>query len=280
MTYGFDAQLAEVLNAATENIRRTVAANLIPAPKVELPKPRLLEGLSTAVAPLQSVLERLDAMMPENWQGQRLAYKDMVRLMQEGVPLAWVPPADVIRHLLAAQDVACRVEILDDHRTEILASCSKVLDAVTDERFAAQRTLLEECVRMIEGGMFSGAQALAANVWDTLVRALAFANPAWLTDKGWWPGYSKISQRVPSVDIDDDATIGQFRKAAVFLPFATALEEFRGQDPVPGGFNRHATAHAAGAVQYTAANAVIALMLAVSVLREIDDQGYPVQLRA
>ncbi|MFI2764758.1 hypothetical protein ACH5A3_38945 [Streptomyces echinatus] len=279
MTYGFDAQLAEVLSAATENIRRTVAANLISAPKVELPKPRLLEGLSTAVAPLQSVLERLDAMMPENWQGQRLAYKDMVRLMQEGVPLAWVPPADVIRHLLAAQDVACRVEILDDRRTEILASCSKVLDTVTDERFAAQRTLLEECVRMLEGGMFSGAQALAANVWDTLVRALAFANPAWLTDKGWWPGYSKISQRVPSVDIDE-ATIGQFRKAAVFLPFATTLEEFRGQDPVPDGFNRHATAHAAGAVQYTAANAVIALMLAVSVLREIDDQGYPVQLRA
>ncbi|MFB6784504.1 hypothetical protein ACFCX0_46400 [Streptomyces sp. NPDC056352] len=87
MTNGFDARLAEVLNAATENIRRTVAANLIPAPKVALPTP-LLEGLSQAVAPLQSVLERWDAMMPENWQGQRLAYKDMVRLMLEGVPLA------------------------------------------------------------------------------------------------------------------------------------------------------------------------------------------------
>ncbi|WP_281154709.1 hypothetical protein [Streptomyces sp. HYC2] len=49
---------------------------------------------------------------------------------------------------------------------------------------------------------------------------------------------------------------------------------------MPEGFNRHATAHAAGAVQYTAANAVIALMLAVSVLREIDDQGYSVQLHA
>ncbi|MFB6706041.1 hypothetical protein ACFCW6_15165 [Streptomyces sp. NPDC056333] len=37
---------------------------------------------------------------------------------------------------------------------------------------------------------------------------------------------------------------------------------------------------AATALQYTAANAVIALMLAVSVLRQIDDQGYPVQLHA
>ncbi|MFC8765982.1 hypothetical protein ACFUAG_35470 [Streptomyces sp. NPDC057193] len=132
---------------------------------------------------------------------------------------------------------------------------------------------------MIERGMFSGAQALAANVWDTLVRGLAFATPAWLTDKGWWPGYAKFSQSVPTVDTDD-ATIGQFRRAAVLLPFAKTLEEFRRQHPVPEAFNRHATAHAAGAVQYTAANAVIALMLAVSVLREIDDQDYSVQLHA
>ncbi|WP_158824663.1 hypothetical protein [Streptomyces sp. NRRL F-5527] len=279
MANGFDAQLAEVLNAATENIRRTVAANFIRTPKVELPAP-LLEGLSKAVAPLQSVLERLDSMMPENWQGQRLAYKDMVRLMQEGMPLAWVPPADVIRQLLVAGDAPARTAVLDDCRPEILASCSEALAAVTDARFSAQKTLLEECIRMTERGMFSGAQALAANVWDTLVRGLAFANPAWLTDKGWWPGYATIGRSVPTVDVDDDATIGQFRKAAVFLPFTKTLEEFRRQRPVPEGFNRHATAHAAGALQYTAANAVIALMLAVSVLREIDDQAYPIQLHA
>ncbi|GGW58427.1 hypothetical protein GCM10010503_39360 [Streptomyces lucensis JCM 4490] len=47
-------------------------------------------------------------------------------------------------------------------------------------------------MRMIGGGMFSGAQALAANVWDTFVRGLAFAHPAWLADRGWWPGYARI----------------------------------------------------------------------------------------
>jgi hypothetical protein len=279
MTNSFDAQLAEVLNVATENIRRAVAASFMPAVKVELPAP-FLEGLSKAVAPLQPVLERLDAMMPENWQSQHLPYSGMVWLMQEGVPLAWVPPADVIRQLLAAGDALSRAEVLNDCRTEILSSCSKVLVGVTDARFTGQRILLEDCVRMIEHGSFSGAQALAANVWDTFVRGLAFANPAWLTDKGSWPGYARIRQSVPTVGIDDDATIGQFRGAAVFLPFAKTLEDFRRQNPVPEGFNRHATAHAAGAVQYTAANAVIALMLAVSVLREIDDQGYPVQMHA
>ncbi|MFC8765981.1 hypothetical protein ACFUAG_35465 [Streptomyces sp. NPDC057193] len=127
---------------ATENIRRAVAANCMPAPKVEFPTP-LLEGLAEAVGPLQSVLERLDAMMPENWQGQRLAYKDMVRLMQEGIPLAWVPPSDVIRQLLAAGAAPSRAMVLDDCRPEVLASCAKALAAVTDVRFSAQQACLK-----------------------------------------------------------------------------------------------------------------------------------------
>ena len=277
MANGFDARLAEVLRAATENIRKAVAANFVPSPRVQLPTP-VLEGLAKALAPLQPALERLDAMMPENWRGQRLDYRDMVRLMQEGVPLAWVPPADVIRQLLAVGETSSRSKVIDACRPEILDSCSVVLAKVVDARFSTQRALLEECVQMIERGRFSGAQALAANVWDTLVRGLAYANSTWLTDQGWW-SYKKIIQSVPAVD-DDDATIGQFRKAAVFLPFAKTLEEFRRPQPVPGDFNRHATAHATGAVQYTAANTVTALMLAVSVLREIDDQDYAVQLHA
>ncbi|MXG29806.1 hypothetical protein [Streptomyces sp. YIM 132580] len=49
---------------------------------------------------------------------------------------------------------------------------------------------------------------------------------------------------------------------------------------MPVGFNRHATAHAAGTVQYTASNAMTALMLAVSVLREIEAQAYVVRIHA
>ncbi|MBT2539651.1 hypothetical protein J7E99_02725 [Streptomyces sp. ISL-44] len=79
---------------------------------------------------------------------------------------------------------------------------------------------------------------------------------------------------------DDDPTIRQFREVAAFLPFPKALESFWPPAPVPGHFNRHATAHAAAATQYTPVNAVTAVMLAVSVLRDIDDMGYPVQLHA
>jgi hypothetical protein len=68
---------------------------------------------------------------------------------------------------------------------------------------------------MAEHGMFSGAQALAANVWDTLIRGLAFANPGWLKPNGQWPGYAKVLENIPAVE-DDDPTIRQFREAAAF----------------------------------------------------------------
>ncbi|WP_331763946.1 hypothetical protein [Streptomyces anthocyanicus] len=278
MTNDFDAQLSRTLSAATENIRRAVAASFTPAWKIQL-APHLLEGLAQAIAPLQPTLDRLDSMMPENWQGQRLPYKDMILLMQEGVPLAWVPPAGVIRQLLAAEDATERAEIIDDCRPEILDACTETLETVTDIRLTTQTALLAECVQMTERGMFNGAQALAANVWDTLFRGLAFGNSAWLTEKGWW-SYKRIQERIPSFDVGKDSTIGQFRKAAVFLPFPATLEEFRRPQPVPHAFNRHATAHATGAVQYSAANAMTALMLASSVLREIDDQEYSLEFHA
>ncbi|MFF2331699.1 MULTISPECIES: hypothetical protein [unclassified Streptomyces] len=278
MTNDFDARLAEILGAATENVRRTMAASIRPAPKVELPAP-VREALAKAIAPLQPVLERLNTMMPENWQGQRLDYRDMVRLMQEGVPLAWVPPADVIRLLLSADDASSRSKVIDDCRPEILISCREALSAVTDERLTAQRELLEECARAIENGTFSSAQALAANVWDNLMRGIAFANPDLLTSDGRW-SYGHIKRSAPSVEAEEDATIGEFRRAAIFLPLPKTLEQFFHPKPVPRSFNRHATAHATGTAQYTVPNAMTALMLAVSVLREIDDQAYVVRIHA
>ncbi|GDY49069.1 hypothetical protein SANT12839_099510 [Streptomyces antimycoticus] len=276
MNNSFGPDLTGILAAATEDIRRTVAAAVVPPVEISIPA---MDHLAEAIAPLQPALERLDAMMPANWRGSRLDYSEMIALMQEGVPLAWVPPADVIQQLLTADDPASRARVIDDCRPTILASCEAALASVTDTRFIAQRALLEECVRMAEHGMFSGAQALAANVWDTLIRGLAFANPEWLKPNGQWQGYPKVLENIPAVE-DDDPTIRQFREAAAFLPFPQALKTFWPPTPVPQNFNRHATAHAAATTQYTPVNAVTAVMLAVSVLRDIDDMDHPIKMHA
>ncbi|MEW2490648.1 hypothetical protein [Streptomyces sp. NPDC048411] len=96
----------------------------------------------------------------------------------------------------------------------ILASCRATLTAVSDTQFSARKALLDECVHMAEHGMSCGAQALAANVWDTLIRGLAFATPDWLKPNGQW-GYRKFRQSIPAVE-DDDPTMLQFRQASSY----------------------------------------------------------------
>jgi hypothetical protein len=53
-----------------------------------------------------------------------------------------------------------------------------------------------------------------------------------------------------------------------------ALVSFKPGGPVPVHLNRHATAHAAGPEQYSDVNAVIALMLTTSVLRQAQASGW------
>ncbi|MCU1661503.1 MAG: hypothetical protein JWR58_1568 [Pseudonocardia sp.] len=61
----------------------------------------------------------------------------------------------------------------------------------------------------------------------------------------------------------ENASIAEMRWGFVHMPAIVVLDEFweyKG-DPIPTKFNRHATVHAAGRVQYTPANAVLATSL-------------------
>ncbi|MBD3003888.1 MULTISPECIES: hypothetical protein [unclassified Streptomyces] len=97
-----------------------------------------VDHLTEAIAPLQPALEHLEAMTPVNWRGSRLAYSKMIALMQEGVPLAWVPPAEIIQQLLAANGPASRAQLIDERRPTIPASCEAGIASV--RRHPVQRT--------------------------------------------------------------------------------------------------------------------------------------------
>jgi len=59
---------------------------------------------------------------------------------------------------------------------------------------------------------------------------------------------------------------------ATLAPVVLAFTEFWSGDPVPTRYNRHATAHATGAIQVTKLNAIAAILLATSLLRELYEQ--------
>jgi hypothetical protein len=61
----------------------------------------------------------------------------------------------------------------------------------------------------------------------------------------------------------------------VLTPALRALAKFNVEiGLVRGRFTRRATAHRAGTTQYTLANAVIAIMLVTSLLREAQESGW------
>jgi hypothetical protein len=73
--------------------------------------------------------------------------------------------------------------------------------------------------------------------------------------------YGKVKQTI-------EAEVRWVPWAVAHLPVLPALNSFNGGDPIPDTFNRHASAHAVSATQYTEVNTMIALMLTTSVLRE------------
>jgi len=73
-----------------------------------------------------------------------------------------------------------------------------------------------------------------------------------------------------------ETEITAYRAACTLAIVYAALKEYhpgRG-DPVPVEYGCHATIHAAGFVQYNDANAVTAVMVIVSILREMHESGW------
>ncbi|WP_406084437.1 hypothetical protein OHA01_08265 [Micromonospora zamorensis] len=204
---------------------------------------------------------------PANWHdatGDDVATLDLIDLARAGWPTAWVPGPKVLRALVLAAP-AERGQVLCDHEDQVLDDCDTVLAEVVGGPSAVQAELLRQAVAAARQGCHAPAQALAASVIDTVIRESV--SP--------WRGYNEWLRLHPD---DDDFTIGQMRYMTTMAPVRPALERFHPEkgDAVPEAFNRHASTHAVGDVQYTRTNSLVGVLLAVSIVREFQAQ-YAVQ---
>jgi hypothetical protein len=220
---------------------------------------------------LTNGLERLD---PENWRGEDLDRVAMLSVMEDGIPLVWTPDADVIKALTAEQEAAVRRKVLEQHAPAVTSHCLNVLDAVKREDLAPQVGYLQDCLEILSAGTFAPAQALAANVFDTVLRAMVRADPT-LLGKSKYFKYSEVTANLPKATLE--TTVGRFRAYCVHTCVHVACIDYYGP-PVPPRHSRHATSHATGRTQYTVANALAAVMLAVGLLRELEETGRPITL--
>jgi hypothetical protein len=130
----------------------------------------------------QMLLERLDKFRiqipPElpNW-GADVDFDDAGKVaLDDGIPLAYVPPAEIVTKILAAPTPADRRQVLVDETSAITAA------------FPEYTPLAQAAVNALVEGHHQGAQALAVNVTESFVRE-------WIAEK-----YHRVKRHVLEAD--------------------------------------------------------------------------------
>lgn len=264
------AQAAPMSDALARLARlgvRPPRLGIVVPPVAKLPNPTKLFRLLSDQA-----RSHLAESLPPNWDDLQ-DLEDIKRVMRAGIPLVWVPPVDVVQQLTAAVD-ADLPSVLVSNKDAVLTSCRERLYEIKRGELAGCVAMLEECIRVAETGAQNACQSLAASVWDTLLRGMARHAPSLLQNtRRYGPvfNYPTFTKNLP--EFNDDTLVGKIRATCVFSPVASALQEFHG-GAVPETYSRHATAHAVSPKQYTPANSLVALMLAVSLARELEESRW------
>lgn len=197
----------------------------------------------------------------ENWADlEEDEWLAALSLMQadDGVPLAWLPPGNVVQALVTASSHAERDAILLDHADEIADQAADLIAAVTHERLNDLQTAVTASWATWRDGHHMAAQALAA----------ACVTAA-MEDHRGYTSFGSFRQQVSpfrSRPFEDWSVAVSLRRTALDCAWVTAIE--RTDEGLPG-FNRHATAHHVSPEQYTGANSLRSLMLATALVREL-----------
>jgi hypothetical protein len=205
---------------------------------------------------LEGLRRLLESARPDNWA--EVDTEKAQSLVAAGWPLVWVPRGSIVAALLAASDDAARKTIILDHADDIIDDVAAVVEGVKSEELAFLGDLAIEAVNCTRNGQFRAAQAAATVVVDTVIRKVLKLD------------YNQVRAHARSDfgEVPLRLLVGALCRAAL----AWAFEKFwvdRG-DPEPDSYNRHASIHAASEKQYTRVNALLGLMTAASLLRQVD----------
>lgn len=196
--------------------------------------------------------------LPSNWRTVELEPDDLedeVReILEEGIPLAWVPSARVIELLLAAPDAPARRRVITSNHRGIVTGCEQLVGRLAQKRALIYVDMIRKAIRALRDGHVEAAQSLATNVLDTLVSQ-----------------HSKDALQVAPGVLTNVSSYKKFRKQSWRLtlavhPVTTIMSGRFTLTDRPDGYRRNATAHAITRHQYNRINAVLAIMNATSLL--------------
>ena len=221
--------------------------------------PDIGPALASIEPALASMLEQLRETQPPNWSADIDLEQVLAAIQEDGLPLVWLPRAEIVAELLDVSSRAARVEVLLSHADELITDCREVLATVRHETLAGQLPLVGRAVDALEAGHHEAAQALAVVVTET---AVAHA----ISGK-----YEDVKKQV--LFDPDLVPYTEMRLRAALAPIGPFYATWYASSgtPVPEALSRHVTVHQADHTHYTEGNAMVAVLLATSVLRALQE---------
>jgi len=231
----------------------------------------------------------LEISRPANWHGTGLGPNEILSMaMESGIPVAWVPSAEVLRALVSGHP-SHRMSLLVRHESDVVDHGRELLRECDDPWTDDEQHLLSKALSAYEAGFHEAAMALAVVVgeplalWASIPRAqvLDSAYGASGFDTAKLSGYQRARLEFESKLANSSASARNYDvlRQALIAPIPSFFTPFFGKpgEPIPETLSRHATVHHPTPQHLSRENALIALMLGVSILR--DQQAWAEEVR-
>jgi hypothetical protein len=221
---------------------------------------------------------------PPNWHGTGASHDLLALAQEEALPLAWVPPAEIIRRLRSAGSAESREAVLLEERAVILDACAAAIGECDEPEISDSRFFVGKAIASLRDGHDEAAMALAVSVGDGLAHwAVEVSSPRWFESRDeakQWDAYWKKtekygkSSRIKRVTMEAEKRgFGwwNFRQQVLIAPIPHFFKGFEPGVPKPRHVSRHVVAHEPTRDHMTPVNAIKSVMLVTGIIRSQQD---------
>lgn len=213
----------------------------------------------------KQLVESILARYPANWPtGEESLDIDLARQIveDEGIPIVYVPRAEVVSELAQAADRAGRVAILVARTAEILEDCAAAVDRQLDALVVEQQPLLLKVIAALADGHHEAAQALGVSVCNTQIEA-HIDNSS-----------NKAKNQCKVTNLEAAFQKDRLRYVLGVAPVVNLLTDWspKSGKPRPVPLSRHVVAHQAHPDHFTPENAILAVMVATSLMLALNER--------
>lgn len=206
--------------------------------------------------------KRIQESIPRNWPTTGLSGVWNV-MEEEGIPLAYIPRAEIVGRILAEPDYEARLRVLQSHWPDIAEDCVSAINSrQLHAAIADLGDFLHEAIEVLSAGKFASAQSLAVNLADTMIRRILPSG------RKYWR-YGDMKNLIRESSFDDEILTFSLS----LRPLLSFYTNWRPGDltPPPKNVSRHRTAHDVSPDHMSELHAIVAVMLSTSLALGVSD---------